>query len=79
MSKFHLHARVFEGTLDAPCRNELQSEESDDFSEVAAIARRLSDAGFAVWIYEHGPVPMANGQGAYRVVAEWRPDGAQLR
>lgn len=77
--RYHLHARLFEGPLQAPTRNELQSDESDDFAAVAEIAARLTSAGFAVWIYEHGPVPTANGEGAYRVIAEWRPDGTRAR
>lgn len=74
MSTFHLHARLFAGTLNAPTRNELQSEESDEYAEIAAIAEQLAGAGFTVWIYEHGPTPMANGEGAYRVIAQWQPN-----
>lgn len=73
MSTYHLHARLFEGTLDSPLRNELQTGESDDYSELAELAYDLLERGFTVWAYEHGPRRLANGEGAYRLVREWRP------
>lgn len=79
VSTFHLHARLFEGTLAAPTRNELQSAESDDRAEVMALAEQLAARGFAVWLYEHGPTRLTNGEGAYRVIAEWNVAGDRVR
>lgn len=78
MSTYHLHARLFEGPLDDPSRNELQSRESDDFDEVLELARVLVDAGFCVWVYTHEHHPALNGdRSPYRVVAEWGRGGAR--
>ena len=80
MSRFHVHARLFVGTLDAPQRNELQSRESDDLAEITALAEELSARGFAVWLYAHDHATGPNGHRApYRVIAEWTGDGNRIR
>lgn len=72
MSRYHLHARLFTGSLAAPVANELQSRESDDRDEVLALAQELVARGLAVWLYEHAHGPGPNGHLApYRVIAEW--------
>lgn len=74
VSTFHVHARIFSGTLDAPTRNELQSAETDDRDEVMGLAEELSARGFTVWVYQHDHRPGPNGhQAPYRVIAEWQP------
>lgn len=71
MSAYHVHARLLEGTLDAPTRNELQSTESDDRDEIMRFARELTSRGFDVWVYEHDHVAGPNGHRApYRVIAQ---------
>lgn len=79
MSVYHLHARLFEGPLNDPARNELQSRESDSMPAVVELAEELAARGFAVWVYEHDHTlgRTASGEGAYRVVAEWRAGGAR--
>lgn len=79
MSLFHLHARKFRGTLAEPEVNTLQTAESDDHDQALALAEEMSARGFAVWLYEHGPTRLANDEGAYRVIGEWRPNGVRLR
>lgn len=80
MSLFHLHARLFEGPLDAPARNELQSAESDEYGVVIGLAEELASRGFSVWVYEHQHGPGPNGHHApYRVIAEWDAHGQRLR
>lgn len=80
MSSYHLHARMFVGSLVAPTRNELQTDESDDLDEVVRLAEHMVDEGFAVWVYEHVHGVGPNGRHApYRLVAEWAPDGCRRR
>lgn len=79
MSTYHLHARMLEGGLAAPTRNELQSSESDDRGEIVDLAKRLAARGFAVWVYEHGPDLGPDGEGRYQVVAEWSGHGERVR
>lgn len=57
----------------------MQSREGDDFPRVVALAEQLAARGFAVWVYEHGPDRGADGEGAYRVIAEWGADGTRRR
>lgn len=79
MSLYHLHARLLEGPLDASTRNELLSEETDDWCEVLALADELAARGFAVWVYDHGrrsPFPTASD---FRVVAEFAAFGARWK
>ncbi len=73
MSVFHLHARLFEGPLSKPERNELQSAENDDWDDIRALAGELLARGFTVWIYDHGKQSPLPGAGDYRVVAHLRP------
>ena len=79
VSTFHLHARLFRGTLDAPITNELQSEESDDLGELEALAEELAHRGFGVWLYEHAPRTALPHASDYRVVAEWKGTGERVR
>lgn len=73
MSTFHVHARLFEGTLDHPTRDELQSAESDDREHVMTLTEELAARGFRVWVYEHDHgTDGANGHRApYRIIAEF--------
>lgn len=74
--KYHLHARLFEGPLNDPKRNELQSGESDDREEIMTLAKDLVTRGFAVWVYNHDPFEqLPNGEGQYRLIAEWDSRG----
>ncbi|WP_028923989.1 hypothetical protein [Pseudonocardia acaciae] len=75
MSRYHLHARLHEGPLGAPVRNELQTHENDDLSEVEHLAKVLADAGFTVWIYDHGNTAVLPGSSDYRTVLKYTPDG----
>lgn len=78
--KYHLHARLFEGSLYSPARNELQSGESDDREEITTLAKELVTRGFSVWVYVHDPVQrLPNGEGQYRVVAEWNCHGERVK
>lgn len=75
VSSYHVHARLFEGTLADPVRNELQSAESNDREEVMTFAKELSARGFTVWVYEHAHGSGPNGHNApYRLIATWGPD-----
>lgn len=78
--RFHLHARLFVGPLYLPERNELQSGESDDCEEIMTLAKELVTRGFAVWVYNHDSVAqLPNGEGQYRLIAEWNAHGKQMR
>lgn len=77
MSRYHLHARGFTGSLAAPVANELKSAESDDLGEAVALAHEMVGRGFSVWLYEHVHRPCPNGHLApYRVIAEWSAEHA---
>lgn len=73
MSTYHLDARLFEGTLDRPRRNELRTGESDQYDELAESAEQLAGQGYTVWVYRHDPHRLGVGPGPYRVIREWRP------
>lgn len=78
--KYHFHARLFEGPLNDPKRDELISGEADDREEIMTHVKELVTLGFAVWVYVHDPLlRTADGNGQYRVVAEWNSRGDQLR
>lgn len=80
MSQYHVHARLFEGTLDAPTRNELQSRESDARDEVMELAEELAGRGFHVAVYSHDHGDRPDGYRApYVVIAEWRTGGQRVR
>ena len=53
MALYHLHARLFEGSLAAPTRDELQTRESDDYGAAVALAEELAARGFSSWLYAH--------------------------
>lgn len=80
MARFHLHARLIEGSLAAPERNELQTSETDEHGAALALAEDMARRGFAVWVYEHRH---HDGTGCqtdpYRVIAECRADGSRVR
>jgi N6-adenosine-specific RNA methylase IME4 len=80
VSTYHLHARLLEGGLQAPTRDEVQSHESEDREEIVAIADRLSGRGFWVHVYVHDRRRgwLTSGEGALVVVAEWAR-GERLR
>jgi hypothetical protein len=73
---YHLHARLFEGPLAAPTRDELQTRHSDDYGAAVALAEELASRGFSVWLYEHEHRNGPSGHQAspYRVIREWRPE-----
>ena len=62
MSAFHLHARLVEGSLGAFSRDETRASTTDSWSAARIEAEELRDAGFTVWIEEHGsPDPFPTG------------------
>lgn len=73
MSTYHLHARRFEGPLSDPTRNELQTTESDSFTDVMDAGLALVEGGFTVPIFEHGPKRLSDREGPYRLVKEMKP------
>ncbi len=73
MSVYHLHARLIEGSLARPERNELQSAETDDRQEIMMLAAQLVTRGFTVWIYEHGAAPRLLAASDFTVVAHFQP------
>jgi hypothetical protein len=75
MSRYHLQARLLEGPLRAPTRNESRADESDDLAEVEKTARGLAARGFTVWIYDHGNTAVCSGGSDYRTVLKYSPDG----
>lgn len=79
MSTYHLQARLFEGSLAAPTRNELLSHETDDWENAVTCAHELTDRGFVVWVYDHGRRPQLAFASDYRVVAEFSPAADRVR
>lgn len=75
MSIYHLHARLFEGPLSAPVRDELQTRETDDLAAVQVHAKELAARGFTVWIYDHGHHTEVPGASNYRTIFKYLPDG----
>ena len=75
MSRYHLHARLHEGPLGTPSRNELRTDETDDLAEVKQLAKTLASGGFTVWIYDHGNAAVASGGSNYRTILRFSPDG----
>lgn len=75
MSRYHLHARLHDGPLGNPVRNELQTDENDDLPEVKHLAKTLAAGGFTVWIYDHGNTAVARGGSDYRTILKYSPDG----
>jgi hypothetical protein len=73
MSKYHLHARLHEGPLGHPVRNEPQTRESDDLAEVEQLAKELATLGFTGWIYVHGNTAVSSGGSDYRTVLKYGP------
>ncbi|WP_018332481.1 hypothetical protein [Actinomycetospora chiangmaiensis] len=76
--RWHLHARLFRGTLDAPVRNELRTAEGDDREALELLADDLRERGWRVWLYERHParpgsLEVAGRQERSCVVREWRP------
>jgi hypothetical protein len=75
VSRYHLHARLHEGPLGDPSRNELHIGETDDLAELKQFAKELAAGGFTVWIYDHGNVAVASGGSDYRTILKYSPDG----
>lgn len=76
-ARWHLHARLFEGSLDAPRRNELRTAEGDDRQALEELADQLRERGWRVWLYERrdgrfGSLGTAGQPPGFTVVAEWR-------
>ena len=72
---YHLHARLFEGNLAAPIRDETEIHDVHTLGEARIIAKGLAARGFTVWIYDHGHRPGVPGASNYRGVAKYLPDG----
>ncbi|MDL5160221.1 hypothetical protein [Actinomycetospora termitidis] len=75
--RWHLHARLFRGTLDAPVRNELRTAEGDDRAALEELADDLRERGWRVWLYERydgraGSLGEVGRPPGFTVVAEWR-------
>jgi hypothetical protein len=76
VTRYHLHARLFEGVLGDPSSHyEFQSRDTDDSTEVRAEARELASRGFTVIIYDHGHVTTVADASDYRQIAKYWPDG----
>ena len=75
MSSYHLHARLHEGPLGEAVRDELQTCESDELTEVEQLAKELATQGFTVWVYDHGNTAVASGGSNYRTILKYRPGG----
>ncbi|WP_169736808.1 hypothetical protein [Pseudonocardia spinosispora] len=78
MSAYHLHARLHEGPLGRPVRNELQMHNTDDLAEVELTAKALASDGFTVWIYDHGHGDVCAGASDYRLILLFTPDGQRV-
>lgn len=77
MGRYHLHARMFAGTLDAPTRNDLRVAESDDRAELETLADDMREAGWRVWLYERRPaqpgsLTFAGHSASFHVLSEWK-------
>jgi hypothetical protein len=75
VSHYHLHARLHEGPLSTPSRDELQTDETDDLAEIEQLAKTLASGGFTVWIYDHGNTAVSPGGSNYRTILKYSPDG----
>jgi hypothetical protein len=75
VSLYYLHARLHEGPLGAPSRNELQTNETDDLAEVRQLAKTLASSGFTVWIYDHSNRAVSPGGSDYQTILKFSPDG----
>ena len=75
MSRYHLQARLIEGSLRAPTRNESRLDEGDDLAEVEQLAKTWVSGGFTVWLYDHGHTPGVPGGSDYRTLLRYEPDG----
>ncbi len=73
MSIYHLHARLLQGPLSAPVRNERRVSETDSWDNAQAWAREQLAHGFTVWIYDHGHVTQIAGASDYRTIALLQP------
>lgn len=73
MSTYHLHARLLEGPLAAPERDEVRVSETDSWDDAQAWARAQLVHGFTVWIYDHGHVTPIAGACDYRMIAHSQP------
>lgn len=77
MSTFHIHARLIEGSLRNPERDELRVAEADEWDQIIGLARELVAQGFTVWIYGHGGSKRYTVVSDYRSIATLRPDQDQ--
>jgi hypothetical protein len=78
VSLYHVHARLFEGPLGNPSRNELHTRETDDLAEVEKWARQWAFSGFTVWIYDHNNTAVAPGGSNYRTILTFTPGGQSV-
>ncbi len=76
LSIYHLHARLFEGPLAAPTRDERREAETDNWNEARSWAFNQIGGGFTVWVYDHGhSAPLSNASDL-RVIAYAQPGTA---
>jgi hypothetical protein len=75
VSHYHVHARLFEGTLAAPVRNESHIDQVDDLAEAEQLAKAWVCRSFTVWVYDHGHTAVSPGGCDYRTLLRYSPDG----
>ena len=75
MSRYHLHARLFEGTLAHPVRDVRRNIAADDLAQAQRLARSSVAEDCTVWIYDRGHVPLVAGASDYRTVLRFDADG----
>jgi hypothetical protein len=72
-TSFVLHGRLVEGCLEHPDRNESRAGHADDLAAARVQAQMWAEAGFTVWIYDHGRPPAFRNSSDLRVVDVVRP------
>lgn len=79
MARFHLQARLIEGSPAAPGRDELQKSESEDAEHLRDLAVKLSGRGFTVWMFRHTEGTHVPPHLRYRLIETRRPSTAVAR
>lgn len=74
---FRVDARMFEGSLAAPVRNETRRRECSDYVSAVGLAHSWQEDGFTVWIYDHGRTTGLANASDLRVIAVVHPSGEQ--